>query len=246
MYVRGALVTLGSVKAADMALDACYGSGRASVWPGTIYAHLFAGDPTLGAAEITGGGYAPISIPNDSTHWPNAMGGLKTNGVTEQFPVSTGPWSAPATFFWLSDQAAQLPAPMAPSVSTHGTAGVTNNQYVITALNADGETTASGIGVITTANAVLNGSNYNVISWSAVASSTGYNVYKLVGSVFVFLATTGSTTYNDQGASTTAQTPPVSNTTMTLLDGGPLSVPIRVLASGTVVSFPPSSIVIGD
>jgi hypothetical protein len=38
----------------------------------------------------------------------------------------------------------------------------------------------------------------------------------------------------------------VSNTTMTLLDGGPLSTPIRVLAAGAVVTFMPSSIVIGD
>jgi hypothetical protein len=238
-------MTLGSIKAKNISLDACYGSGHASSWPATTYLHLFQGDPTLGAPEISGGNYGPVSITNDSTHWPNASGGQQVNGVTETLPTSTGPWSAPATYFWLTDAAAQLVPPAAPAVSNVGAAGVTNAQYVVTVLNAMGETTASGIGVTTTGNAVLNGTNYNHITWSAVAGATGYNVYKLVGGSFVFLATTASTSYNDQGASTTTQTPPVSNTTMTLLDGGPLSVPIRVLAAGAVISFGPSSIVIG-
>jgi hypothetical protein len=238
-------MSLGSVKAQNISLDACYGSGHASNWPNTLYIHLFAGDPTLGAMEINGGGYVPITMGNDGTHWAAAMAGLKTNAILEQFPPSTGAWSAPATFVWLTDQLSALPAPMAPVIVTVGTAGTTNNQYVVTALNAQGETTASGIGVITTANAVLNGSNYNALSWASVTGATSYNVYKLVGSVFDFLANTGATSYNDQGASTTSQTPPVSNTTMSLLDGGPLSNPVRVLGAGVVVSFLPNSIVIG-
>jgi hypothetical protein len=48
------------------------------------------------------------------------------------------------------------------------------------------------------------------------------------------------------GAATTSQAPPLSNTTMTLLDGGPLANPIRVLNARVIVSFPASSIVIGD
>lgn len=238
-------MTLGSVKARDISLDACYGSGHASDWPSTVYLHLFQGDPTLGAPEISLGGYAPVAIPNDTSHWPNAAGGQKVNGQPETLPTSTGPWSAPANYFWLTDAATQLLPPAAPAVSNVGASGITNAQYVVTVLNSEGESTASGIGVTTTGNAVLNGTNYNHLSWSAVAGATGYNIYKLVGGVFVFLATTASTTYNDQGASTTAQTPPVANTTMTLLDGGPLSVPIRVLAAGAVVSFGPSTIVIG-
>jgi hypothetical protein len=84
------------------------------------------------------------------------------------------------------------------------------------------------------------------VSWSPVSGATSYNVYKLVGGSFVLLANTGSTTYDDKGATPGTQTVPVSNTTMTLLDGGPLSVPIRVLGSGAIVEFPVSSIVIGD
>jgi hypothetical protein len=238
-------MTLGSVKARNISLDACYGSGHASDWPSTVYLHLFQGDPTLGAPEISGGNYGPVSIANDSTHWPNASAGQKVNGRVATLPTSNGPWSAVANYFWLTDAATQVLPPAAPAVTNVGAAGVTNAQYVVTALNASGETTASGIGVTTTGNAVLNGTNFNHLAWSAVTGATGYNIYKLVGGVFVFLGTTASTTFNDQGASTTTQTPPVSNTTMTLLDGGPLSVPIRVLGAGAVISFPPSTIVIG-
>lgn len=239
-------MTVGSVKAANMCLDASYGSNHSSVWPATVYLHLFANDPTAGGSEINGGGYVPLAIPNDSTHWPNAMGGLKVNGEAENFALSTGAWSAPATFWWLTDSATQLLPPMSPSVSNVGTAGVTNAQYVVTVLNSEGESTPSGIGVTTTGSAILNGSNYNHIAWTAVTGATGYNAYKLVAGVFAFLGTTAGTSLNDQGAATTSQTPPVSNTTMTLLDGGPFSVPVRVLDVGYVVSFPPSSIVIGD
>lgn len=239
-------MTLGSVKAQNMALDASYGDNHSSVWPGTVWIHLFAGDPTLGAAEMSGGGYVPISVANNSAHWPNAQAGLKVNGLTETFPMSTGAWSAPATFFWLSDAEFQLLAPAAPTITNVGTAGVVNYQYEITVLNAMGESTPSGIGVTTTGNNLLNGTNYNHVAWNSVTGATSYNVYKLVGSVFELLTNTTSLTYNDQGAATGTQQPPLSNTTMTLLDGGPLSVPVRVLTAGLVVGFPPSSIVIGD
>lgn len=239
-------MTLGSVKAQNMALDATYGDGHAASWPDEVWLHLFANDPTAGGMEIFGGGYVPIEVANNSAHWPDAMGGLKTNGITENFPISTGAWSAPANFFWLSDSEFQLLPPMSPSVANVGTAGVTNAQYVVTTLNAMGESTPSGIGVTTTGNANLTGSDYNVVEWTAVTGATGYNIYKLVAGTFVFLGTTASTDYHDTGGSTTTQTPPVSNTTMTLLDGGPLSVPIRVLGPGYLVVFPPSSIVIGD
>jgi hypothetical protein len=239
-------MTLGSVKSQNLALDSCYGGNKAPNWPDNVFLHLFTADPTAGGAEISGGGYVPIEITNDSTHWPDAMGGLKTNGVAENFPISTAAWSAPANFFWLSDSPTQLLPPGSPTVANVGTPGSTNAQYVVTVLNSEGESTPSGIGVTTTGAAVLNGSNYNVVSWSAVSGESGYNIYKLVAGVFQFLGTTAGTSLDDMGAATTSQAPPLSNTTMTLLDGGPLAVPIRVLSAGYIVSFPPSSIVIGD
>jgi hypothetical protein len=239
-------MTLGSVKAQNLALDSCYGDNHADIWPDTVYCHYFANDPTLGGMEITGGGYIPIPIPNDSAHWPDATGGLKTNGEVEDTMTSTGPWNSSATFWWLSDSPTQLLPPGSPTVVNVGTPGSTNAQYVVTVLNSEGESTPSGIGVTTTGAAVLNLTDYNTVSWTAVTGGSGYNVYKLVGGVFQFLGTTAGTSLNDQGAATTSQAPPLSNTTMTLLDGGPLAVPIRVLGAGVIVSIPAQSLVIGD
>ena len=239
-------MTLGGVVAKNLALDSNYGSGHATNWPSTVYLHMFAADPTAGGAEITGGGYTPLTIPNDSTHWPNSIGGYKMNGIVEAFPLSTGAWSALATYWWLSNAATQLLAPSSPSVTTHGTAGTTNYQYVVTVLNASGESTPSGIGVTTVGNAILSGTNYNIVHWSAVSGATGYNLYKLVAGSFVLLGSNVSgTTYDDEGGAVGTQTPPISNTTMTLLDGGPLVAPVRVLGAGYGVSFQAKSIVIG-
>jgi hypothetical protein len=102
-------MALGSTLAQNLALDACYGSSHASVWPATLYLRLYNGNPMTGGTELTGaGGYAPVAMVNDSTHWPNASGGQKSNGVTLAFPTSSGAWSSAATYFWLTDGTGNL------------------------------------------------------------------------------------------------------------------------------------------
>lgn len=240
-------MSLGSIVAKNIALDACYGGNHSAEWPADTWLHLFGGDPTQGALEllIGTGAYEPIEMANNNTTWLGASGGQKTTAIGLAFPTSTGAWSAAATFFWLTDAAAGLLPPVTPSVTVHGAGGTTNWQYVITALNATGETTGSGIGVTTVGSSVLTGSNYNALAWTAVAGATGYNVYRLVGTVFELIASgVAGTSYNDTGASPSAVSPPISNTTMNLLDGGPLANPINVIGSGYLVSFPAGSIVI--
>lgn len=241
-------MSLGSIVASNISLDACYGDAASSVWPSTLWLHLFVSDPTAGGAELTSaGGYAPISIANNSTNWPDASGGQKTNGALFAYPASTGPWSGPADFWWLSDAPAALPAPGAPTVTGVGAAGVTPWYYKITTLGGDGESTGSGTGVNVTGNATLSGSNYNQIGWSAVAGASGYNVYRSTDNVnFYLIDSPGTNAYSDTGASAGTQTPPVSNTTMALLDGGALQTPVIVPAEGYVVGFPPGAIVIAD
>ncbi len=196
---------------------------------------------------MSSGGYAPVSITNNSTNWPDATGGQKTNGTAFTFAASSGAWSSPADYWWLTDAAAGLSAPTTPSVTPTGTTGSTAWYYVITALNSEGETTGSGVGVTTVGNAVLSGSNYNALAWTAVSGAVSYNVYRSATNVagsFHLIANPGSNAYNDMGASAGTQTPPMSNTTMTLLDGGPLSTPIIVPDTGFVVAFEADSIVI--
>lgn len=67
----------------------------------------------------------------------------------------------------------------APSVTNFGTPGATTVSYKILALQRDGGyNVASGAGTTTTANATLNGSNYNIVTWDAVENATGYVVYR--------------------------------------------------------------------
>jgi hypothetical protein len=96
---------LGSTLAENGSLDMCYGNGFTSPWTATVYLRLYLSDPTLGGLEMSGGGYAAVAIANNSTNWPNASGGQKTNGTALVFPTSTGAWSAGSagTYWGLTD-----------------------------------------------------------------------------------------------------------------------------------------------
>lgn len=239
-------MSLGSVKARNMDLDADYGDAHSSVWPSTVWMHLFVSDPTQGGIELLSvGGYAPVGVANTSANWPPAANGTKTNGAAITFPVSTGAWSGPADFWWLTDVQAGLGVPATPTVTPTGATGTTSWYYVITALNSEGETTASGVGVTNSGVATLSATDYNALSWAATSGAASYNVYQSTDNInFYLLANSTTNSYNDVGDAVGTQTPPTSNTTMTLLDGGPLSTPIIVPASGYTVEFAPGSIVI--
>lgn len=52
---------------------------------------------TSGAVEVTGGGYARASVPNNSANWPAAAAAgdgrtLKSNGSTISFSAATADW----------------------------------------------------------------------------------------------------------------------------------------------------------
>ncbi len=240
-------MALGSIKARNIALDANYGSTRSALWPATVYLHLYNLNPLSGGLELTlgTGGYEPIAIANTNTSWNAASNGQKTNKATFAFAASTAAWSAPATWWWLGDAAKGLTIPGIPTVTPEGTTGTTNWQYVVTARNAIGETRASGIGVTTIGYSLLSTTNYNRVTWTAVATATSYNVYRKHNTTFLKIATAVATTqYTDKGAATTTVSPPIVNGTFNLLDGGPLTQSIKVVAAGYAISFPPGTIVI--
>lgn len=94
-----------SVAAQNAALDALLGSGKAAGVPASWEVALFAGDPSNGGTELTStGGYARVTVANDTAHWPAATSGEKTS-TPVTFPTSTAAWSATATHFLLIDQA---------------------------------------------------------------------------------------------------------------------------------------------
>ena len=62
--------------------------------PATIYFALFTVAPSDagGGTEVSGNGYARVAMTNNSTNFPAASGGSKTNAVAVVFPTATGNW----------------------------------------------------------------------------------------------------------------------------------------------------------
>lgn len=84
--------------AENAALDACYGDGHASSWPSSLTIRLYDDDPRDVGEELEEvGGYAPVTIDNDSTNFPDAVAGEKTSAPID-FGTSTDAWSATATW----------------------------------------------------------------------------------------------------------------------------------------------------
>lgn len=75
-------------------LDAILGSNRGASIPSTVYVALFttAPDDTGAGTEVSGGGYARVAVTNNTTNWPAASGGSKSNGADIQFPAVTSSW----------------------------------------------------------------------------------------------------------------------------------------------------------
>lgn len=63
--------------------------------PATVYIGLSTADPgEAGAtlAEPSGNNYSRVSVTNNSTNFPAASGGVKSNGTDITFPTPSGSW----------------------------------------------------------------------------------------------------------------------------------------------------------
>jgi hypothetical protein len=62
--------------------------------PGTVYVALYTAAPSDsgGGTEVSGGGYARVAVTNNTTNFPAASGGAKSNGTVIQFPTATASW----------------------------------------------------------------------------------------------------------------------------------------------------------
>lgn len=65
-----------------------------------MYVSLFTATPSDsgGGTEVTGGSYARVSVTNNTTNWPNASGGSKSNGADITFPTASGSWGTVTQF----------------------------------------------------------------------------------------------------------------------------------------------------
>lgn len=102
-----------------------------------------------------------------------------------------------------------LTPPTNVTITQTGTPGVSTVSYTVTALNAAGETMASAVYTTSTANATLNGSNFNVVTWPAVTGATTYSVYRTVGGPSQGKVSTAQAGlfYNDQGGAAAGSSP---------------------------------------
>lgn len=80
-------------------LEASYGPNRAAARPSSHEYALFFGDPRDGGTEITGGGYARVTVDGD-TDWNAAADGAMST-VLLQLPSTTDEWSSTATHWAL-------------------------------------------------------------------------------------------------------------------------------------------------
>jgi hypothetical protein len=73
----------------------------------TLYVALSTTTPTTAGASITepsGNGYARVAVTNNTTNWPSASNGSKSNGTAITFPAATGSWGT-VTYFCIFDAA---------------------------------------------------------------------------------------------------------------------------------------------
>lgn len=80
-------------------LDHVYGSTSWSK-PATVYVALFTTSPSDsgGGTEVSTGtwtNYARVAVTNNTTNWPNASSGVKSNGTEISFGTATISGSAP-------------------------------------------------------------------------------------------------------------------------------------------------------
>lgn len=54
--------------------------------------------------EVSGGSYARVAVTNNSTNWPAAVSGSKSNATVFTFPTATSSWGT-VTSFYLVDAA---------------------------------------------------------------------------------------------------------------------------------------------
>lgn len=64
-------------------LDSKLGSGT----PATVQLAAY-----VSSVEVTGNGYARVTITNNATNFPAASAGAKSNGADFSFPEATGSW----------------------------------------------------------------------------------------------------------------------------------------------------------
>jgi len=78
--------------------------GPAFSLPTTVYIALSTAvysDAATGTSmsEVTGGSYARVAVTNNTTNWPSASGGSKSNATVFTFPTASAAWGTVQSFY---------------------------------------------------------------------------------------------------------------------------------------------------
>lgn len=115
-----------------------------------------------------------------------------------------------------------LATPGAPTVTPQGTAGTSTWGYKITAVGVNGETLGSVEGTTNTGNAVLDATNFNRITWTAVSEAKSYNIYRTTAggtpATAGKIGNTTATTFDDTGLAATGGTPTADTSDIVLVE----------------------------
>lgn len=74
-------------------LDEVFGA-TAFAAPATVYVELYTAAPSDagGGTPVSGGSYARLAVTNNTTNFPNASGGSKTNGTAFTWGAASANW----------------------------------------------------------------------------------------------------------------------------------------------------------
>lgn len=120
------------IAAQNRSLDNDYGTTRGPNAPSSFQVALFESNPALGGIEITGPGYARVTLSSNS--FAAAVDGVKTAQVT--FPDATGAWTQ-ATYWGLYDPVGAMWWDCAPLATTLTVSGASSGPVVNLAVYYD-------------------------------------------------------------------------------------------------------------
>lgn len=119
---------------------------------------------------------------NSRNYLPFAVWQYFANNGNQCYVVRAAASDAVASTLTVNDRelgAGAILPPINVAATAAGSTGVTPTDYgyIVTAVNANGETNG-GIEAVVTGNATLDPTNSNVVTWTAVTGATGYRIYR--------------------------------------------------------------------
>lgn len=120
------------IAAQNLSLDNDYGVTRGPNAPDSHQVALFVTNPALGGVEVSGPGYARVTLNSDG--WAAAVDGAKT--VTVTFPNPTGAWTQ-ATYWGLYDPVGADWWDCAPLASALNVTGASSGPVIVLAVYYD-------------------------------------------------------------------------------------------------------------